>query len=486
MTEKEILKNGKSYHQTQTSDIFDLTVSNNQRYQLLSNMDSSMQFETLKRLIDIYRISGVKKLEKFFFHVCIFDNKIDLYLKQDILYILSCKSTLKNKHLIKRSFSNSLFLMLKRAFDYEEYWIMFKETLILYNESYKDQTFYNFFKNIIILGFKKFRSLDTFKKIFSLIMFFKDEHYFIQLCVFIFDKYHLLLKIKNNLILLQIIFDEENEYKDYLFHIIYDKSIELNLKLEACDILYLKGSQNIKNKVQNILEKILPDIAYTHNSENVHLPSISTSVEKTLDSLLAANNGKKRPTNLYETLLLKFSNKDNVKGSLNRIFNYNFIKFSKHKLTLKEIFENVWLIIDSCDNELKHQLMIRLEEELSDMYDTCSMGYVTRLINIFSGFDINDYSNLGIKISYEDEIYAIFSSKINKIISDAPESIKDILLEELMTPSNNYENRLNLSRYLRPYLPKIWNEIFEIFKDELTVTDLDLYCRKVTMKYDGC
>jgi hypothetical protein len=119
------------------------------------------------------------------------------------------------------------------------------------------------------------------------------------------------------------------------------------------------------------------------------------------------------------------------------------------------------------------------------MYDTCSQGYVTRLINIFSGFQINGDNTLGIVISFEDEIYAIFSNKINNMVSNAPEPMKTKLLEELMVPSDDYENRLNLIRYLRPFLPKIWNEIFEIFKDQLTITDLDLYCRKVMMKYEG-
>lgn len=483
---KEILEKGELYHQTESLDIFDLMVSNEQRYKLLSGMDSSLQFETLKRLMDIYRLTGVKRLEKFFIQICIFDDKIDLYLKQEILYILSYKFTLKNKYLVKRSFSNTLFLMLKKALEYEEYWLMFEENLILYNKTYKDHTIYSMLKNIIILEFKKFKSFDPFKKLFSLITFFKDEPYFTNLCTFIFVKYHLILKIKNKLLLLQVIFEEDNEFKDNLFHITRDNSIELNLKLEACDILYLKGSKNIRNKVQNILEKILPDIAYTHNPENVHLSSMTISVDKTLDSLLYTNNGKTAPVNLYEILLSKFSNNDKIKGSLNRIFNYNFLKFSKHKLTMKEIIEHVWLLIENCNDELKNQLMVRLEQELTDMYDTCSQGYVTRLINIFSGFEINDNLNLGIKISYEDEIFAIFLAKINKIVSNAPDSIKDTLLEELMVPSNHHENRLTLTRYLRSYLPVIWNEIFEMFKDELTITDLDLYCRKVTMRYEGC
>jgi hypothetical protein len=122
--------------------------------------------------------------------------------------------------------------------------------------------------------------------------------------------------------------------------------------------------------------------------------------------------------------------------------------------------------------------MLRLIQELLDMFDTCSQGYVCRLVNVLSGFG----TELGVSLDYEDEIYAIFSTKVNKLLSDAPEPLRDKLLEELTVES---DRRVNLLKYLRPRVPGIWNEIFEVFKEELTVTDLDLYCRKVMMKYEG-
>jgi hypothetical protein len=363
--------------------------------------------------------------------------------------------------------------------------MMFEDNLILYNNIFKNRLQQQWLKNIIILGFKKLKSKEPFKKIFRLILKFKEELYFEDLCIFIFTKYKSNLSIKNNLLLLQIIFKEENEFMVNLFNIINTNDLEINLKLEACDILYLKGSNKVKTKVQNILKDIIPSIAYTQNPENVHLSSIINSVDKTLSSIIQLNKGKLPPVNLIETLTSIYKPSiefEKIQTSLNRIFNYNFLKFSKYNLTLKEIIENIWLIMDECQPELKQQLIIRLEQELVDMYDTCSQGYISRLINIFSGFNMD----LGISISYEDEIFAIFSNKINTIVSNASLDIRELLFEELIIPSNDHENRLNLTRYLRPYLPQIWNEIFEIYKDELTITDLDLYCRKVTMKYEGC
>lgn len=465
-------------NEPETSDVFDLMVSNNQRFNILLNMDKNDQFETVKRLMDIYRLSGIKKLEKFFIYICIFDNgQIDLYLKQEMLYILSSKRT-TNK--IKLSFSNVLFLMLKKAFNYKEVWIMLEETILLYNNVFKDVTLHNLIKNIIVIGM---RSNIPLEQIFSLLNNFKRES-FVDLYTFIFLKYKTCLKVKNNLMLLQILFEEENEFMDDLFLIIDDVSIELGLRLEACDILYLKGSENVKKKVQTALKNILPDLAYTNNPENVHLSSVVASIDKTLTTLLEKNKGKQAPLNLFEILKEKFPN-PKIEGALNRIFNYNFLKFSRYQLTLKEIMEQIYICMVECD--YKNQLFIRLGEELTEMYDSpCSQGYVARLINVFSGFEIDGSSNLGITISFEDEIYAIFSNKITNMVMNAPLDIKDRLLEEIMVPSNDHENRLNLTRYLRPHLPKIWNEIFEMFKDDLTITDLDLYCRKVTMRYEGC
>jgi hypothetical protein len=480
------------------SDIFDLMITTKLRFQLLKTMDQSTKFESLKRLMDIYRLSGVKKLEKFFIFICVFDSQIDLYLKQEILYLLTSKLTLKNGYSIFKAYTTTLFLMLQKAFLFEEYWLMFEDNLILYNTFYNKYRVQNdqqqgcllnqCLKNIIILGFKKLKSTEPFKKLFRLLLNFKEELYFEDLCIFIFKKYSSNLSTKNNLLLLQIIFKEENEFMVNLFNVANNNEIEINLKLEACDILYLKGSHTVKTKVQSILENIIPSMAYTQNPENVHLSSINTSIDKTLNSIIQRNKGKLLPINLFETLTSIFKPSiefEKIKGSLNRIFNYNFLKFSKYKLTLKEIIENIWLIVDDCRLDLKQQLVIRLEQELGDMYDTCSQGYVSRLINIFSGFNV-DNMDLGITISYEDEIFAIFSNKINTLVSKAPLEIKEQLLEELIIPSNDHENRLNLTRYLRPHLSQIWNEIFGIFKDELTITDLDLYCRKVTMKYEGC
>lgn len=452
------------------TDIFDLSINNDQRIKLLYEMDDSNQFEIIKRLMDIYNLSNVKKLEKFFIHLLIYSNKINLYLRCEMLTMLIDK--IKNKNTIKKILSNTIFIMVKNAFISNENWLMVENVLQLAT-AYCDIN--GTLQTIIILGYLKFK--EPFKKIFSLILKFKDLYFFTDLCTLIFEKYN--HTVKQNLLLLQIIFEKENKFMDDLFHIANNSELDTNLRLEALDILYLKGSENVKMKVENHLNNVLPNTTYINNPEGVHTTSIQTSIEKTIETLYVLNNDKQAPSDLHSILLDKFKHNHN---ELNRIFNYNFLKFTKFNVTLKDVIENIYLVVEDQPLEIKNNLYTRLEQELVEMRHTCSQGYISRLINVFSGFEIN---GAGITLSYEDEIYGIFSHKINKKIEIAPESIRDILLEEIMVPTDDCENRLNLIRYLRPFIPEIWNEIFEIYKDKLTITDLDLYCRKVVMKYEG-
>lgn len=467
---------------TENEKVFDLTISNNERFKLLNQMNKDDQYEALKRMLHIYTISKVKKIEKFFIHICIYDKEeIDLYIKQELFKSLALYITNKNKENIRLAYENILYFILLNAFKNEPYWLMLNSFI---KTCPFERNNYTLFKNMTIFGFKSFKSDIIFKKLFNFFSHFKEDANFEKICTFIIQKYSDKVTIKNKLLLLQIIFKDENIFINDLMEIVDDKSCSLAIKLEACDIMCLNGNKSIKSKAQALIKSILPDTAYINNDENVHLSSIASSVDKTLELLLQRNKGKKAPSNLYEILIGKYSNKV-CKASLNRIFNYNFLKFSKYNLTLKEIIENIYICIEECNHNLQKELYNRLDQELIDMYDTCSNGYVTRLINVFSGFEINGKLNLGISISYEDEMYAIFSNKVNKIIEVAPPSLKDILVEELMVPTNFYEKRMTLTRYLRPFIPKIWNEIFEIFKDDLSVEDLDLYCRNISVKYDG-
>ncbi|AHL67631.1 hypothetical protein DH26_gp144 [Chloriridovirus anopheles1] len=468
-----------------TNDIFNLLLPLENRVALLHSMDENQQYECIKRLLDIYRISRIKKLEKFFQYICTFTTRTPIHLKLEMLDLFTSKT--KG---IKQAYTNVMFLLTKKSFVSKESWMLLKGLLKEYIEIVGVNEGEKYMKNIAAVKFLKYRTPHSFAEIFDLFLPLQNIH----LHEFLYTTFKQYLSVKEQLLVLQIIYNHEELHTQDLFNIANDKTETLNLRLEACDILSLKGSSDTVEKVKRILDDILPQDMIYLNPENVHLTSVYQSVQNTLNTLLQKNKGLKAPDSLHNILLDYFvtkyrdyncTNLNKIKIVLNRIFNFNFLKFTKFQLTLKEIMENVWLVMDV--SESKSELLLRLEQELLDMYETCSQGFVTRLINVLSGFYVPGCENpLGITISYEDEIYAIFSAKVNKLVSEACEPLKDVLMEELLVPTNEPENRLNLVRYLRPHLPKLWNEIFANFENVLTPVDLDLYCRKVTMRYEGC
>jgi hypothetical protein len=564
--------------------IFDLSISNSKRLQIIYTLDRSQQNEILRRLLDVYRLSGVKKLEKLFTSICIHDIHLDLHLKIDIFDTVETVITRRMEgdscKCVAHALSNIQFLVALNAFANNVSWLLFTQWLLKTQisgtlkppsgveakspsgrftglrglwagaglrsqsgtlkppsgvEAKSREGREVLLRNIV---YRAAQEKKPFKQLFNLINHFKDQHFFKALCTLIYLKYDQQLNIKERLLLLQIgacgdrrssftgkACDQRKQRSsmlrfEELLRIAEDENVELNLRLEACDIIFLEGSETDRSTVSSIFDSIAPSTEYTNNSENVHIASIQASVERSIDALVNKSKCLRVPPQLIEGLpytvsdselnrpnparpvpgdvqafgrqcgsedvLLRRYNEEpefvKIKGSLHRIFNHTFLKFTKHKLTLRDIIALVCLVIEDCEITLHDELYRRLGQELADMNDTCSRGYVTRLVNVFSGFEIDA---LGITLSFEDEIYAIFTNKVNKLIADAPDELRDVLLEQLTIPSNENARRQELTRYLRPFLPTVWNEIYTAFEKTLTLTDLDLYSRKVMMRYEG-
>jgi hypothetical protein len=530
--------------------IFDLSISNSKRLQIIYTLDRSQQNEILRRLLDVYRLSGVKKLEKLFTSICIHDIHLDLHLKIDIFDTVETVITRRMEgdscKCVSHALSNIQFLVALNAFANNVSWLLFTQWLLKTQisgtlkppsgvEAKSREGREVLLRNIV---YRAAQEKKPFKQLFNLINHFKDQHFFKALCTLIYLKYDQQLNIKERLLLLQIgacgdrrssftgkACDQRKQRSsmlrfEELLRIAEDENVELNLRLEACDIIFLEGSETDRSTVSSIFDSIAPSTEYTNNSENVHIASIQASVERSIDALVNKSKCLRVPPQLIEGLpytvsdselnrpnparpvpgdvqafgrqcgsedvLLRRYNEEpefvKIKGSLHRIFNHTFLKFTKHKLTLRDIIALVCLVIEDCEITLHDELYRRLGQELADMNDTCSRGYVTRLVNVFSGFEIDA---LGITLSFEDEIYAIFTNKVNKLIADAPDELRDVLLEQLTIPSNENARRQELTRYLRPFLPTVWNEIYTAFEKTLTLTDLDLYSRKVMMRYEG-
>jgi hypothetical protein len=271
---------------------------------------------------------------------------------------------------------------------------------------------------------------------------------------------------------------QNKKYKleNSILEICRNEALDYNTRADAVDLLLNSGSENTKKEAEQILYNLSGgDSVKTifENSQNVHVKEIEESAEKTLEKLQQFVYNKVSFEEIKRKLEL----------DLTRIELDNQL-YSKHSLTLKSILVLVYSYIQQLNDEnLKVELTNRLTEEIKEARNLCSSGYASRLLNVFSGY----VSDLGISISFEDQIIANFSGRLNykaKQLEDV--ELLTLVLEEMMMPNHQFEKRINFLNFFREHMPSIRLELYEEFKDYVSDTDFDLYLRKAIMKYEGC
>jgi hypothetical protein len=285
----------------------------------------------------------------------------------------------------------------------------------------------------------------------------------------------------------------------------------------------------VNNQIENMLNEERKSL-FIERSQNTEICDHC----KSYISEKIYNDNKKYCSNTC----LNFSIRDNkIRLALNRIY-MDRVLYSKFNSSLVNILLKIWSYLTSHKNE--QEMRKRLLEELEEMSGTCSSGFATRLINVISGF--GDFS---IRISYEDQIIANFTGRLNaaarnitsidsvfrnkylkdlvelwlydenneKILSNIKNRLKsptrkevieeylienkqekveecitdfaDAVLNEMTMSSSGYANRQNFSLFFRTYVSLIREELAEEFKDLIDSTDFDLYFRRSIMSYEG-
>jgi hypothetical protein len=103
-----------------------------------------------------------------------------------------------------------------------------------------------------------------------------------------------------------------------------------------------------------------------------------------------------------------FFRDEKIRVAMNRIFMDRAL-YSKFNNTLVNILLKVYTyIVTREEEETRQQMYRRFLEELEEMSGTCSTGFASRLINVISGF-----GQFNIRISWEDQIVANFTGRVN-------------------------------------------------------------------------
>ncbi len=97
--------------------------------------------------------------------------------------------------------------------------------------------------------------------------------------------------------------------------------------------------------------------------------------------------------------------------------------YSSKALNISTLLLKCWSCIQL--HEHRQELEKRLDQELTDMKNTCTSGHMVRLMNVFSGWMD------GVKLDVKIEIQSVVFHRLQKIIESLNEDQRDLIIEEL-------------------------------------------------------
>lgn len=573
-------------HNNLKTYIFDFTIENEVRLKLfeefclINNENDNM--ELLSRIIGIYHFSGLKLLENFLISLSqntnilsilrfetaksllLFNEPLELIKKNDSEEEIKIKNEnnteikKRNLELLETGFDslNNVFKTLDLInINLSTPYIIDTLCILIKSEKYDIECDIYFRK---IINNEKLDCDYRYKIILSLEKKdIKNYKFFITNSCLDFLKYKnnmTMYRILSGQYLLQnckIIDDIKTEIQEIILSFANDKDLDYNLRADSADTLMGLGTDYYKIKGREIIMElgIIGGEVKTifQNAQNVHTDEIEKSVYEILEYLLLYPtlkiNNIQIDFDYIEKEIKKNTQKDKIIISLNRI-KLDRTLYSKFNNTLSNVIIKVWsYIMGHKDSE---QLFIRLLEELEDMSGTCSSGYLSRLVNVLSGFD----DKFNVRISFEDQIISNFNGRLNafvkKIIEvDSPfykEKLNDVVelyinskqdikkqiikqietseyltdlppmkkiiekylsentdekiiycvelfsentINEMMLDSSRFKDRQNFLLFFRTYLPILKEELYKEFIEFVDDTDFDLYIRKAISSYEG-
>ncbi len=281
----------------------------------------------------------------------------------------------------------------------------------------------------------------------------------------------------------------------FLTSVAEEEKYDINTRADAADILLKYGDDAVKASAKKIIINLgkigaTNDTIYD-NAQNAHVDEIEDSVKKGIEFLISMDNEYSKipdPTldEMYETISLDISEEEDelISSAIQRI-NFDRGIYSEYALSLKNIAIKVWKFINQ--HECKDELINRMREELIDIAGTCSSGYVSRLINVISG-----YTSFNLRISWRDQIAANLAGRLNaKARAIDNLNFQEKVLNEMAKinnptgENNTHYNKKNFMAFFRECLPEIVAELQQEFAEHISDTDFELYLRYALMKYEG-
>ena len=490
--------------------------------------------EIINKLSTMYQFSGTKILEKYLYEICM-KTTIPSSLK---IMIVKSMCHYKGTELAYKALDYVCQNMSDADTPYKIDAIYF----LMINKNYKQKAI-EYFCEIINdknldcdYRYRTIVSLEN-KKIPEYIYFLTKS----SLAFFYEIKNRILYRILASQVLLQkcnLTKSEINNIENTLLLFCQDPDLDYNLRADSADVVLQLGSDDNKPKAKKIIMMLGRENRKVKtifdNAQNVHTTEIEQSVLKGLDflsnisintisgvpgtpeinldyikkeikNLLDQEKPKKGDNNeIKETYKQKV---DKINISLNRI-ELDRVLYGKYNCTLVYILIKIWSYLSS--HKSRKQIEQRVLEELVDMSGTCSSGFVSRLINIISGF-----GDFNLTISWRDQIVANFTGRLNarvkditneeKILENAKiyqikeekdeenniisikeqlETFQEKVLEEMAIHNCNFTSKSNFFKFFIKNTIDLRQELIEEFKPYISDDDFELYFRDAISIYE--
>ena len=239
--------------------------------------------------------------------------------------------------------------------------------------------------------------------------------------------------------------DERTEVLEYILDIADNPNESVKTRAECADLLFTFGEgdeiffgKKIINQLGELYDKNKIKTIWT-NSQNVHNEIIQESILNIVTtlhrkSIQSSNEDKDLSIEQVQEMLLQlYSDAEMIVKEKIVSFCYRIIVDPSRyqNLTLFDVFLLIWNFIQNSIH--KDQLLIRLLEEILDMDETCSTGYLTRLVNVITGYV--EEEELVLRLSPKDELRSATFARIMAKIRSLPDQIRNDILEELGSES---------------------------------------------------
>ena len=269
---------------------------------------------------------------------------------------------------------------------------------------------------------------------------------------------------------------ERFEALEYVLDLADDENETLYARGEAADILLYAGEGDEILFGRKVLESIT-EKGYSKESikgiytniQNAHDQNINESVRNIVRRLHKEFSDIDFVTENSNIELIQKILTDKYKENTEVISHFFFRIMTDssryERLSLSDIFILVHLKIQTFEESVKEECIKRLVQEIVDSNETCSTGYLTRIVNILTGFVKED--ELTLKISVEDELRCATFARLNSALKTLPGYLKEEVLQSLWES----EDKQTFDEFYNMYSPEdeLWLEYKKIIsKEEFT------------------